>query len=419
MDKGRQTRGRRFLFASLIVIGSVAFQIASILPRTADIGWNIGPRTSVHYFEDFFQAAQKIDEPSDAFSKYPYIREHYNLLRIATHPPGLIYVYRHILDFCEWSQPALSPFANWCKGFFQNDWVATEYGPVDCMALFLVSLFKLLASQTGLLGVWLILGAFPEGRQVAGRAMALFALVPGMVIFAFSLDGILAGISAMSIGFLLLSLREGKWRLAFAVAAGVCGFLQSMLAFQVATTGALGFIAAVLYLWGATGNWRDTARRIWPPLVVAGGTALLLWMIQYLMTGYFFIQYLLEGIAYHNKGPIHMNRSRIAWLFFNQWDVFFFTGLAWIPFWCRRQTWWPVRGNPLLYGFLAVWILIHIGDGIRGETARLVMFAYPILVAALVVRNSEILEKKDYLLLGGLLTAQTVVFAVTLSPYYP
>lgn len=419
MDKGAQTRWRQIFWVCAIVLGSFTFHVGSYFVRTLEIGHNIGPRTSVHYFEDFFEAAQKIDKPAKAFSEYEYIREHYNRLRIATHPPGLIYVYRIILDFSEWSQPELKPFADWCKGFFRYDWIAKDFSPAHCMALFLVSLFKLLAGQLGILGIWLILQVFPGGPSIAGRSLALFTLVPGMIIFSLSLDAILAGLSALSIGFLLASVAASKHRIVLAIAAGVCGFLQSMLAFQVATTALLGFFAVVVYTWHRHPGVRETARRLWMPIVVSGATALMLWLVQYAATGYFFIVYLLEGIAFHNKGPIHMHRSRIGWLFFNQWDVFFFTGLAWIPFWFRKKTWCPFARNPLLYAFLFVWVLIHLADGIRGETARLVMFAYPILVVALTTRNPELLRKGDYFALAILLCGQTLVFAATLCVYFP
>jgi hypothetical protein len=244
--------------------------------------------------------------------------------------------------------------------------------------------------------------------------MALVALIPAAVLFSVTLDQLVMALSTLTAGLMYQAHTRRLWW-PWAVAAGFAAFLQSMLAYQVVTTLFVLGVASLLYTLSLPQSPRaklEFLARRWYALI---GVLVLLWAILLLATGYNFVEELIRGIAAHNKGPIHTSRSRLAWLLWNPWDVFFFLGLAWIPFWLRCRTWAPLFSNPLLWALIAMWLVIVLTDGIRGETARIVLFSYPLLAAALVLRNRHMLDEEQYPILVALLVFQTAVFAQVLN----
>lgn len=397
---------------------TMLFQVSAIWVRDADPGARIASRTTVHWYEDFFQAAQVIDHPGEAFSRYDFLREEHNRLRIATHPPGLVFVYRAFIDAGE----SMSGVGRAMRGFFNTD-SPQNYFPEgnenpqnmsdgEIFAVTAATLLKLFGGLLAMAGLGLFLYATRSraGDPVWGRGMAMLALVPGASMFSVSLDQLVMGFAALTVGLFFMALRREKYILLSAL-AGLSIFFQSMLAYQVITTVFVVGVAALLDALVHRRNVQEAVRCLMPRAAILAAVPLILWTLLWMVSGYNFFWELYDGIIAHSKGPIHMNRSRVAWLLWNPWDVFFFLGLAWIPFWIRRSTWKPVLANPLLYALLAMWAVIVATDAIRGETARIMMFAYPMLAGALITNSRDLLGRFDYAIITGLLAVQSMVFA--------
>jgi len=378
------TRPARYLLLAGVLLASLGFQLSAIWVRGPDFLQHLNHRTMVTFYEDFFNAAQQIDAPAEAFTRYGYLREEANELRVATHPPGLIWAYR---VFIEISEPA---------------------------APYLAAGLKLGGGWLAMGGAWLILWALGSGTPLqTGRLLAILGAIPGMALFTVTLDQLAMGFSALAVGCLLCGVRR-PGRLWWALGAGAALFAVSMLAYQAMTVAFVAVVAAMLDLWGRSGGARMFFRRIWPTLVIFGGFALGAWIALYAATGYSFLGEFIHGIGAHTKGPIHIHRSRLAWLFWNPWDIAFFIGLAWLAAIVRGRTWRPLLENPLLYALLIMWGIIVLTDGIRGETARIMLFAFPLLAAALLHRNRWLMEGEDYWALGSLLAIQSIAFAAVL-----
>lgn len=402
-------RSQRTIFLCAMGAAMVLWQLSAVWLRGPDLGLHLAQRTMVPFLEDFFQAAQSLEVPGQAFTDFERLAEEENKLRIATHPPGMIWLYG---VFLQWGEGLSSMgLGDGAIRFFSGEQHAAQLDRAGFIALTLATMVKLLGGIVMLGGVWLMLRALAAEHDVyTGRIMAAAALVPATSLFTASIDQLAMGLSTLAVGLLLCSVTRGpRWLAAF---AGLALFLQSMIVFQFTVTIFIAGTTMFLLLWNR--NRETWLHEILPPAAMFLLVPLALWKTIEWTTGYDLIGAVMEGTSAHREGAIHANRSRGGWLFFNMWDVFFFLGLAWTPLWLRRETW---RGNPLVYTIVAAWVLMALFDAVRGETARVLLFLFPLLAMALSVRNAECFENRDYAVMAALLIAQTTCFAAVLNLY--
>ncbi len=392
----------------LLCFAAVGWQATLAMSRTPDPTLSIYQRTTVFFLEDFFHAAARIDLPAQAFTSFDDIRENYNQNRIATHPPGIIFVYKSLIDL------APERGGDWLPAhplvFAQDQW------PVEGKlraGLALAVAFKGMSVAFLLAGVWLIVAALrrEDEPHVHGRIAAAVALVPAVALFTFTLDQVVAGLATLAVGGLLHAIAFRK--MAGVILAGCAIFLQSLLAWQVSVT---IFTAVVASLLLAFFDGRAAGLRSWSARAAVFLTIpTLLWFALWAATGYNWFGEFFRGVRAHTSMAIHNNRSRLAWLGWNVWDMVWFLGVAFVPLWLSRRTWRAER-NPLMLSLVAVWVLaIVLADAVRGETARVLLPLFPLLGCALLVPNAEWLKRGEYWLVAGLLVIQSLTFGAVLN----
>lgn len=397
--------------ALIVLLGLMAIgvQLLAVRARDPNAAVPMAQRTLVYFLEDFFQAAQQIDSPLEAYTKYEWLATEHNRLRVATHPPGMIAVYRGLIDVGDSIHERRHLGPTWADDLAE----AAALKDGEKFALLLVTLFKLGGAVLAAAGLALMLVAVGAGA-VVGRAVALMALVPGLVLFSGTLDQLTTGLSALAIGLLMVSVsRPSLWWCG--ILAGVVWFCESMLVYQFTVSLFLGVVASGLIVHTRRREGGDWQRGV-AAILAAGLTMLMLLILVQVITGFSYFQRFFHGLSAHREGAIHLHRSRLGWLLWNPWDVYFFLGLGWTALWARKSTWAPILRRPLLLAFLLAWLLIVLGDGIRGETARLMMFTYPALVAVVTGAEAEgELNIVPFSFLGGMLLIQTTVFAAVLN----
>ncbi len=407
IDRAKARSARIGLF-SLLLILSVGWQLSAIALRPYGFGVSISTRTTVTFLEDFFHASQAIESPGQAFVDYDLLVEEHNALRVATHPPGMVWFYSLATNIAE-----STGWGGFVRGLFSQDQLVREVSRAETFSIFAGIVLKLLGGVLALIGVWLLMSAlYTESEaSLAGRAAALVALVPAVSLFTACIDQLIMGFAVLCAGLLFFS-TTGPRRRWLASLSGLCIFLISMLAYQVI---AIGFLIGVSFLLYVYTRWPDRKwEMLFPRFLVMAIVPLALWQFLKIFSGYDFLEELRTGIAAHEEGGIHANRSRIPWIFWNAWDILFFLGLAWIPVWFSPGAWKPKLASPLLLTYIAMFLLITFADGVRGETARIMLFGFPLLACGLLHRNEWILEGKDFRIFASLLTIQTIVFASVL-----
>jgi hypothetical protein len=413
IDQVKEKWKKGILIGGLVVF-SCLWMYQAVRVRGHDTGLFVAQRTSVYFIEDFFKSAQVINMPIEAFTRYQELADQPGQLRVATHPPGLIFVYAL---FQKVGGPG--PLERFCGRYFGGETYASEYSPDDRVALLYASLFKLVVGMLFLWGVWLIVRALYDHEPVhlEGKAMAVAVLIPGITMFTFTLDQLIMGFSTVTVGAMMMSMRSERFPL-WAALGGVAIFCQSCLAYQAATTGFIATVAICLYGWRYVDNWKTFGRLMGPRMAIFVMVPLMCWVMIQSATGFNYFTEFFKGLSMHTDGAIHEYRTHWAWVIWNQWDVIFFFGLAFFPLWISKTTWKPFgKGNPVLYGVLASWVLIHLMDGIRGETARLILYYFPLLAAALLANNYWVAKKENYFPLAGLLILQSLVFAAVLNVF--
>lgn len=406
-----RSQGVRALAGAVIVILALAQPILATWVRNPNPGIILAERTTVYFLEDFFPAAQAIKKPSEAFTRYDYLRSTMNKLRIATHPPGLIAVYA---EFVRWSR-ARTSHDGWldvaADRLFRDDFFSKEYTPPDRTALLLATVFKHLFVLPTLAGLALMAWALGRAGRT-GRLLALFCITPAATMFSVCLDSMILGLSTLAIGLFLASFRGPRttW---LAAAAGLVMAEHSLMGFQFVTTGWIAVVAGATLAWHRDGS--AFVRPLLVRIVLLGAPILIAWGLIAATTGYLYPTEFFTGLRHHREGGIHAYRTRWAWLFWNVWDLLFFFGIAWVPLIVAlvRKKRWALQ--PLVWALLTMWALMILGDGIRGETARLMLFAFAPAAAALVLHRKDDLGGREYVSLSALLILQTAVFAGALN----
>ncbi len=403
-------RGRRIAWVTVLTACALAYQLLAVSARGSDLGHFLGLRTTVDFLEDFFAAARGLDSAGESFTRYTTLAGSEWSHRVATHPPGLVWLYRCLIGMGAWiGDGALLDFS---RRFFVGDRAAQGFSTAEATGLLLATAMKLLAGVATLAGVGIAARALAPDNRIEGRAMALAALVPAIAMFTVCIDSLAMAASTVGVACLLMASRSPKC-IGWGAAAGAAFFLQSMLVYQVLAS---GFIAAVAVLLIARlGNEKSDWRRAGLGIAACGAAILLLWLFVYTVSGFNYPAQAIEGLSTHRRGAIHQFRSRWPWALWNLWDVFFFLGIAWIPQW--TAAWKARRGaaSALLFAIMAFLALLAVADTVRGETARILLFLFPLLAVGLSCAGSDGMRRTNFAWLSGLLIIQCIAFAAVLN----
>jgi len=251
--------------------------------------------------------------------------------------------------------------------------------------------------------------------RVALRVAFLYCLVPGVVLFVPSPDEFFLPLAAIALwGFCLgcdarltpgergdgptpatdSRAKDGRlvegarrapvpaFRPGFLAIAGAAVGIHSLFGYHFTA------LVALFVLWRLMLSWRDSAmgfrpteaaRRAARDLAIFLAPILAIWLVLWIAFDFSYIRHWITGVAKHRFGITHY-RSYWAWLVWNLWDVAFFLGLpalaaiGWTVL--KRRAWLSTYVIALVIVLLA----IDLSGAVRGETARILMFFYPLLI---------------------------------------
>lgn len=335
----------------------------------------------------YFVAAREIDDVGWFLAGYHELQRG-DTGKLGTHPPGAVLVYW--LALRAYRLPGAEGVSTWlirkCAGgtadvrleiaAYPN--VPPSLTTQDMPAALWCALFVSLLAATGVAPTYL-LGAADGDRRVGVLAAALLAVMPNVVLYRLSLDGLLMALGAWSLVGLVQAVRDARgwlWALASGVALGLAGFV-SLGAAPIAGLG-LAYLLLTLRA-GELSPTRAAGLLLW---LVAGvllvlGAATLAGLATWTV-----VRQALE-LHRHGGGGIG-HREYLPWLLFNLLDYAAFVGL---PV-CLIAGEGIVRGGlastagRLGWALVAVLLLLDLSGTVRAETERLWLFMNPLLAAS-------------------------------------
>ena len=407
----------------------------------------------------YFSASYGIENARDFTREYSRFQTPPSRLQahVATHPPGAVLLYfaaRRFLESAPPLQDAFGAIAQTLTGetalqlaAHSNEVrrsaarAAAAPEPPDlpqsavAAALFSASLFALFAAFTVPAIYDLAAGSDARGtpesapQETRGlTAAAFFALAPNVLLFAWTLDIVLACLASWSLVFLMRRLRGGKVGWLYA-----CGALLALTTFVSFGALALFFALAALLFLDAFSRSRDET---------AASTRTILWKNAArdfaLITLAFFATWIALSLIfpmnvaaiYARAMQVHhaatlTSRSRTAWIWMNVLMFFLFCGWPLVTCVLAASTrarkffqrdFSPLRDGAFRVGIamLALMLLLTFSGQVRGEVERLWLFLLPPLCAMAGAFAAE-KPRRIYALLA-LQAAQTLLMASALAP---
>lgn len=423
----------------------IALQAVGWYVREPRVGFLWGQRATIGWINSFWSAGQAISGPAEAFSRIAELRMSGNYPRVPTHPPGAIAYYSGWLQLAKalglggqegWAgwRAALEPLPE-AKSLsapaISALVLSTGFLPIAA-ALSLLPLFDLLRRQWG----W----------KTAARVSVFFGATPAVVLFSPVPDLLILPCVSGALWAFSLGIRANPTTGAKETGPGGPGaslgrpeVAQPPLPAKTLLLIAGGFIAVhslfsysfapvllVFLLWRTLLIWRDTSWGWRPkdalPRVLVDAALLLapivaLWLLLRVTLDFSYFANWAEGVRAHREGITHY-RSYWKWLLFNPWDVLLFAGLPaalMLARGLRLQVGWA---SPLLWSLLLVLLTMNLSGAVRGETARIWLFAYPLLapfVAPVLADHRGGAQAFPWWM--GLQAAQTAVMVAVLNVY--
>jgi len=383
-----------------------AFQIAAALTRDRNIARLWAERTYISFANRFFTASLECQSLGGIWSGYWESIEEDPLSRIGTHPPGFVTCYTAI-------RRAVSAL-----GWDRGGWVGASrraIRPLDAadklsdaelagmiLAIVLTPLFANLA-----LIPLLDLIRRQWSRDVAIRTGTIYIFTPAVVLFVPCTDQLLLPLSSVALWAFALgcAARTGSaigggvalngktarvaaqvpaWRASwlYLLAAGAAVGVHSLFSHHFTV------VAAALALWRILLIGREEIRARGLATEVrrmAGDLAIFLlpvaaiWLIVWGWLGYAYLPHWLYGMKAHAMG-VTSARSYWAWLIWNVWDVALFLGLpvaAAVVCSARRL---PRLWKSYVWALVIVLLAVDVSGKLRGETARILLFVFPMIL---------------------------------------
>lgn len=407
----------------------------------------------------YFGTAYEIDNARDFTREYSRFQTPPSRVQahVATHPPGAVLFYFAARRFLENAAPLQGAFAAIAQvltgettaqfAAHSNEVrrsaarAAAATAPPDLpqsavaaalftaflgalFAAFTVPAIYVLAAGSGARGT-------PESALAETRgltAAAFFALAPSVLLFAWTLDMMLACLAAWSLVFLMRRLRGGSFRWLLA-----CGALLGLTTFISFGALALFFALIVLIALDAfsksrtatvastrKASWKNAARDF--ALITSAFFAM--WVVLSLLFPMDAVAIYGRAMQVHHAATL-ATRTRFPWIWLNVVMFFLFCGWPLIAcalaastrarkFFSRDFS--TLSGDAFRVGIaaLALMLLLTFSGQVRGEVERLWLFLLPPLCALAGAYAAE-KPRRIYFFLA-LQAAQTLLMASALAP---
>ena len=362
------------------------------------------------------------------------------IAHVATHPPGAVlffYGARRVYENSPFLQRNMTAFAEWIiranlnsVATYSNDirtTAARSAGESDPPALpasavpgaLWAALLCSLALGLCVPAIyWIASGAPLKHTPNEARglfAAALFAFVPTVGLYAFTLDALIACGATWTLAFVghALSSQKNGWLLGAGLVMGLTSFLS---------IGALA-IGAIVTLALAFAAWPHEKNRV--PLFLryalffAGGLVLA-WTVLLMVFPMQPLEILQNARAAHHFATLAHRGNWMLWngaffALFCGWPIVLASLMAWRI--KRQNAQLAIGQSAILLGKAALWamLLLSLSGNVKGEVERLWLFLVPPL-CALAAAVIEPHERRLWLPLLALQAAQSILMAVGLAP---
>ena len=386
---------------------------------------------------EYFGTAYQIEDARE-FSR-DYIQRQQpksvQIAHVATHPPGAVlffygarrvyegspFLQRNVTAFTEWiiraNLNSVATFANNVRTTAARSAGEGDPAPLPASAVAGALWAALLCSLALSLCVpaiyWMASGAPLKHTPNEARglfAAALFAFVPTVGLYAFTLDALIACGATWTLALVAhaLSSKQQRWL----TGAGLVMGLTSFLSIGALATGAIVVLALAFAAWPHEENRIPLFLR--NVLFFAGGF-LLAWVALLLIFPMQPLAILQNARTAHHFATL---AHRSNWMLLNLaffalfcgWPIVLASLMAW-------RTKWQSGQSALLLGKAALWamLLLTLSGNVKGEVERLWLFLVPPL-CALAAAVIEPHERRLWLPLLALQTVQSILMAVGLAP---
>ncbi len=385
---------------------------------------------------EYFGTAYQIEDVRQFTREYTNLQQPKSVQKahVATHPPGAVlffYGARRVYENSPLLQNNITAFSQWLLGpdlqrvaldaFSIRDTAARSAGekgaaPLPTAAVPGALWAALLCSLA--LGFcvpaiyWIASGAplaNPPNESRGLLAAALFAFVPMVGLYAFTLDALVACGAVWTLAFVAhaISCKKDLWLLLAGLVMGLTSFIS---------IGALAIGAIVIFVLGFDA-WPQKNRLVLLVRQISyfGGGFLWAWLILLLIFPMQPLEIFQNARAAHHFATLS---NRGNWMLLNL--VFFAMFCGW-PIVISGLAAWRVKltggQGAVLIGKAALWamLLLTLSGNVKGEVERLWLFLVPPLcaLAAAVIQPHQ---RRLWLPLLILQAAQSVLMAVGLAP---
>lgn len=424
-------RGGKILSAFALIALLLVFHAMATWTRTPRVGFLWAQRTCVEWLNSFFEASLVPATLGECWRDFDRLMNPERFPRVVTHPPGFVTYYAALRRAVEWSGMAER---------MNMDFWRKRLSPLEAAGRLSDTALAAMVLSTALQPVWAALALFPlldllrrhYSWSVALRVGLFYTLIPAVVLFVPSPDQLFLPLAITAVwGFALgcgarigpkaAHERGGDARgddsgggtanasppLSASAAAsppreaagGASAWRRKwpllLAGFAIGVHSLMGYhftvILAILALWRALLAWRDhafgyrigrAAGRMAGDLALVLLPVLAVWALLQILFDYSYITHWIDGVGRH-RGGITRYRSYWMWLGWNVWDLVFFLGLP-----CAAAVWAGLCGrggwrSPFFWSVAAVLIAVNLSGTVRGETARILLFMYPLFALLL------------------------------------
>lgn len=338
----QETPRSPWLLLGVLTAASFAMQALGILadPRGFELVHRIVVSPATSYFSD----AINIRSLSEWLRHFHEIPLHFHS---QTHPPGPILYY---LAFVKLFGPETgATVGGWFVG--------------------------LLASM-GVPAMYAFAGLWTRETRARLTAAAFYALVPAVMLFFPEFDQVYPIVAMLLMLFWAKALDGAS--VSFAVGAGAILFVATFFAYNLLCLSSFLLYYAMYRIWRGSA-WSGVVRSS----AIAGGTVAAVYGVLWVAAGFNAIGGLQRSLAFQERYSVVLHRAYAPFVFLDMYDYFLGAGMIAFPiliFYLRRQ-WDPQRRDfALTLIGLATVLTIDLSGLLRGETARVWLFAQPLLV---------------------------------------
>ncbi len=406
---------------TLLALAGLAFAFWLAVMSIGHHGLQIVARTLNPAYFSVFGAAVRIDNMPEFLRTY--VAQHAQLAyRQRSHPPGntlffwsIIHVVRGLPFVTRLAAPVIQPRLAGLPGWINS------YATPDIVAGIAVSLIVPALNALSILPLYRLARRL-SGERAARLAAILYAFVPGMALFLPVVDGTYALIAITAVWLTAGGLADRqRWRIAL---GGLVGGLGTFMSYSMIP---LALMLALVTVFHYTGHYRRPGlKQLALDLLALAAGGLVVWIIPWLLFGFNPIGAFLAAMHSHENSR---NRSYWLWLFYNPYDVLLFAGVPVAFHYLRgllrlgKGMILRVRLGPadwLLAAFVLSMIAMDVSGGLRGETARTLLYVMPLLAwaAAHDIAGENVSPAGYGVLLSGLLVLQTLAFQAALNVYH-